>query len=143
MGHFHTRTLIRISLASLLERNPEACVFLTPNFSANAFVCALSGDTCCLCQAPLLRIRSVYLFSQQAAARLAAEALRDFDQWLLTMFSGDKNTLQLSNFQTNMLSREQCSTGCGDQTGTGGLADLQRAIDRLSVIPRLGRTGTL
>ena len=141
-GPFSYSHVDQDQLGIIIERNPEAKAFSshqislpTPSSVRYRVIPAV------FVRHPLLRIRSVYLFSQQAGATGAvADALRDFDQWLLTMFSGDNNTLQLSNFQTNMLSRENNAQPVAETRQGQVVYDLQRAIDRLSVIPCLGRT---
>ena len=141
-GPFSYSHIYQDQLGIIIERNPEAKAFSSHQISLpTPSSVNFRVIPAVFVRHPLLRIRSVYLFNQQAGATAAAaDALRDFDQWLLTMFAGDKNTLQLSNFQTNMLSRENKAQPVAETRHGQVVYDLQRAIDRLSVIPCLGRT---
>lgn len=93
---------------------------------------------------PLLRIRSVYLFSQRNEARGnprdAREAHAGLEEWVATMLAGDKNRLHLSNLQTGALSRSYNLPP--KRKGEAGRVcfDLQAAINNLILVPCLGRT---
>lgn len=93
---------------------------------------------------PLLRIRSVYLFSQRNTAGEnpvdTREALAGLEEWVATMLAGDKNRLHLSNLQTGALSRAY--NLAPQRKGEEGRVcfDLQAAINNLLSVPCLGRT---
>ena len=93
---------------------------------------------------PLLRIRSVYLFSQrdqvQSSSDTTCEPLAGFEAWFASMLAGDKNRLHLSNMQTGALSRTHGSPPA--RRGENGRVcfDLQAAINNLLLVPCLGRT---
>jgi len=93
---------------------------------------------------PLLRIRSVYLFSERNEAGVSPEdtraALAGLEEWVATMLAGGKNRLHLSNLQTGALSRAY--NLAPKRKGEGGRVcfDLQAAINNLLSVPCLGRT---
>ena len=93
---------------------------------------------------PLLRIRSVYLFSERNEAGVSPEdtraALAGLEEWVATMLAGDKNRLHLSNLQTGALSRAYNLTPKRKGEGARVCFDLQAAINNLLSVPCLGRT---
>lgn len=93
---------------------------------------------------PLLRIRSVYLFSQRDQAQEnvenTAEALAGLEAWIASTLEGKKNLLQLSNMQTGALSRAYNRSAKREGEHQRVCFDLQAAINNLSVVPCLART---
>ena len=93
---------------------------------------------------PLLRIRSVFLFDKSRAKKAAvdvslSDALGGFEEWVAQKLSGDKNLLQISNLQTNMLSRCYNLLPKAEEQEGRVEFDLQLAINHLSLVPCLGR----
>ena len=92
---------------------------------------------------PLLRIRSVYLFSRRDSTGnkqgTSAELLAGLEGWITSMLEGDKNRLHLSNMQTGALSRAYGLPP--KRRGENGRVcfDLQAAINNLLLVPCLGR----
>ena len=92
----------------------------------------------------MLRIRSVYFFSQRQNKSLGKRAddnpLEGLEQWVVSALSGDHNLNQISNLQTGFVSR--CYNLPPKRQGIDGRVnyDLQTAINNLSLVPCLGRT---
>ena len=93
---------------------------------------------------PMLRIRSVYFFSQrQNQSRNETSSdnpLGGLEEWVLSALAGDRNLNQISNLQTGFVSR--CYNLPPKRLGIDGRVnyDLQTAINNLSLVPCLGRT---
>ena len=93
---------------------------------------------------PMLRIRSVYFFSQRQN-QLASETpldnpLEGLEEWVLSALAGDQNLNQISNLQTGFVSR--CYNLLPKRHSINGRVnyDLQTAVNNLSLVPCLGRT---
>jgi hypothetical protein len=93
---------------------------------------------------PMLRIRSVFLFSTRSEEKkrektTRSDPLAGLEEWVNQKLSGDQDLLQISNLQTSMLSR--CYNLPPKREGREGRVhfDLQLAINHLSVVPCLGR----
>jgi hypothetical protein len=93
---------------------------------------------------PMLRIRSVYFFSQRQNQTLGKRAhknpLEGLEQWVISALAGDHNLNQISNLQTGFVSR--CYNLPPKRHGINGRVnyDLQTAVNNLSLVPCLGRT---
>lgn len=93
---------------------------------------------------PMLRIRSVYFFSQRQNKSLGKRAhdnpLEGLEDWVVSALAGDHNLNQISNLQTGFVSR--CYNLPPKRQGIDGRVnyDLQTAINNLSLVPCLGRT---
>ncbi len=93
---------------------------------------------------PLLRIRSVFLFDKSRAEKASeqvplSDPLAGFEEWVAQKLSGDKNLLQISNLQTNMLGRCYNLLPKAEEREGRVEFDLQLAINHLSLVPCLGR----
>ena len=91
---------------------------------------------------PLLRIRSIFLFEQRTAVGDSPEAttgMEGFEEWVITTLKGDQSWLQISNSQTNFLSRAYNLPPKRARKGVGAHFDLQLAINNISLVPCLGR----
>lgn len=91
---------------------------------------------------PLLRLRSIFLFERRAATGSAIETATDmegFEEWVMASLKGDQSWLQISNSQTNFLSRAYNLSPKRERKGGGAHFDLQLAINNISLVPCLGR----
>ena len=93
---------------------------------------------------PMLRIRSVYLFDQRGNRLLRAirrdDALAGLEEWIKSLLSGRKNTLQINNLQTGMLCRGYNQPPRRENRGGRVVYDIQTAVNNLTLVPCLGRT---
>ena len=144
-GPFSFSVIIQDQLSTIIQRHPNAMACSShqihlPAPSATQF----RPIPVVFIRHPLLRIRSVFLFSKRSDEKVLdkltrSDPLKGLEEWVTQKLSGDQNLLQISNLQTSMLSR--CYNLPPKREGREGRVhfDLQLAINNLSVVPCLGR----
>jgi hypothetical protein len=144
-GPFSFSAITQDQLGTIIQRHPKAMACSShqihlPPPSAIQF----KPIPVVFIRNPLLRIRSVFLFSERSGdgspnKLTHPDPLTGLEEWVIKTLSGDKNLLQISNLQTGMLSR--CYNLPPKREGLEGRVnfDLQLAINNLSVVPCLGR----
>lgn len=144
-GPFSFSVINQDQLSAIIQRHPNAMACSShqihlPAPSATQF----RPISVVFVRNPMLRIRSVFLFStrseeQKRKEMTHSDPLAGLEEWISQKLSGDQDLLQISNLQTSMLSR--CYNLPPKLEGREGRVhfDLQLAVNNLSVVPCLGR----
>ena len=145
-GPFPFSSINQDQLTTIIQRHPNAlaCSSHQIHLPAPSSV-SLKLIPTVFFRNPLLRIRSMYLFSKRGKDKVLekvtlTDPLEGFENWVNDMLSHEQHRLQISNTQTSMLSR--CYNLPPKREGRDGrfTYDLQQAVNNLSLVPCLGRT---
>ena len=144
-GPFSFSVINQDQLSTIIQRHPSAiaCSSHQIHLPAPSAV-SFRPIPVVFIRNPLLRIRSVFLFSKPATKRVIddvrpSDPLAGFEEWVTQKLSGDKNLLQISNLQTSMLGRCYNLLPKAEEREGRVEFDLQLAINNLSLVPCLGR----
>jgi hypothetical protein len=144
-GPFSFSVIIQDQLSTIIQRHPNAMACSSHQIHLPAPpAMQFRPIPVVFIRNPLLRIRSVFLFSKQRGEKAfekltRSDPLAGFEEWVLEKLSGDQNLLQISNVQTSMLGRSYNLPPKRAEREGRFHFDLQLAINNLSVVPCLGR----
>lgn len=133
-------------LAEIVEGNPEILsvsshqIYLpTPSTLNVHFIPVM------ILRHPMLRIRSIYLFENQAgdtspSTEDVSVHLKEFETWARDRLATQSGLASLSNLQTNQLSRAYCRPPHIEIRDGACFYDLDLAIDNLKLVSCIART---